>query len=1543
MAKRVNIRFLTIFLTILTAVAIIVAALAWTSPWLYSKLLRHNPKHWITLGDTAAGRGDWDSAVNDYGTALQLDPTNKAVCVQLGEAWYQLASEDDQNIRKATGSWTRALEIDPQYVPALQKLLHLDRELVDQYPGQQQLYGQVRDTARRLAQADPTDTDAKAAVDIATVQQWLAQGAVPDKEFQQSLSALQTMQQHDPANAELVYYLGRAYILLGAKALKQGDSSDIADNYDKQARSLVDSALAIKPDDAVLNRRAYQVYAELSVAAHLTAIRTAADQSAAAAIANAAAHAKPDDALYPDIILLSAQWDLHHDKKSEAEASLANYVKQFPDDLRARVFFANALAESLGKRDDAITLLSQPISDQKEAGPKGAARRGYRMAVLQTLTSLEIDKCDATADPAGRQNLMAKIDPQLTQLLANAPDNPVNLRMKGTVEFMKGEHYEAVKTLTRARNILEANANRDARTYFEVLYQLGAALMSEGQDTSAEKTLEQAALMVANFVPIHEKLAALYLQDQNFDQASAHIDAIVKANPNDPALPRLQLALDQLNKRPDQAEHDLGLLPEKTHADLIIKARAAAGLGDFKEAARLLQSALDQKRNDPQISLALADVQNRLGQKDKAIATLQGQLQLTPHDNTIALVLSQLQNASSAEIGRIRDQILEGSSEFSKAINKFGQDYNNHKFDDALTDLKNAQHAGDNDRLVEELYFQLYLARQQYDEAAGVIITLAHLNADDADGLTYQVRLAMARNHHDEAIHAAQQLTSNRPELAMSWVMLGDAYRGNGQYDLALQNYRQALDRQALNAEALAGEIDCYVALNQQDNAAATIAAALRLFPDNASFRAADLDFKMTYGNPEDVVAELERAIAAKPNDISNYLVLVEACMQTANARSAGHGDNGPHPWLDKAQDALAQGLSKWPNDVRLIPLMAQVKQANGDFAGALKLLNDFAALPEWKNRAEPQIFLADLYNRAGESKETEQALRAALADNKNDISLQIKLSSFLAAVGKFDDALAVLADTSDPAVALQRLQLLINAGRFAEAESGLEAAMAKSPDDVNLLYLLSLLHADTGHYQDADADVQHGLKIDPKNVPLMLQSARLEMSRPHGDMNLARRQLTALLQTSPKNLDAHVMLSDLYARQNQLDTAISEMETAMHIAPLDKPLRARLAKLYMAYDPPEWTQFDQILHEAEASDQLSSDPTWLDLESEGLFKRDQNSDAIAKMRQALTMAPSNSSLERDYINLLLQAKQFDDVIQEADRVLAAGKHYWWLHEMRGIALVRLDRKQEAQQEFLAALNQADAEGQHELAGQIIMTIGTEIDPDAALTVLLPRMANDTSWKLLGVRLYQQKGDNAQALKIAEEVSADPLSSSSQRLAATQAVAQCAQQEGLFDKSKAAYLSWLEQSPNDVIALNNLACLLNDNLKQPQEALQYSRQAYNLANASGPSVSPLITDTQAWVLISCGGADAKNGMSMLQQLVQDHGDFIFARYHLAEAYIQTGNTDAAMAQLSAALDQIKTQEAKHIVVPVELKKNIDQAMNQAKQAAAKNEATGTVN
>ena len=126
--------------------------------------------------------------------------------------------------------------------------------------------------------------------------------------------------------------------------------------------------------------------------------------------------------------------------------------------------------------------------------------------------------------------------------------------------------------------------------------------------------------------------------------------------------------------------------------------------------------------------------------------------------------------------------------------------------------------------------------------------------------------------------------------------------------------------------------------------------------------------------------------------------------------------------------------------------------------------------------------------------------------------------------------------------------------------------------------------------------------------------------------------------------------------------------------------------------------------------------------------------------------------------------------------MLATGKRLWWLHDMRGVALARQGQKAQALKEFQAAAYHSGRRRWPTRSGRRDHYHHRRygFDPETALSVLQPRIGIDAGWRLLAIRLYQTKGDDASALKLAEAVAADPLASSGQRLNATEAVAECA-------------------------------------------------------------------------------------------------------------------------------------------------------------------------
>ncbi len=85
-------------------------------------------------------------------------------------------------------------------------------------------------------------------------------------------------------------------------------------------------------------------------------------------------------------------------------------------------------------------------------------------------------------------------------------------------------------------------------------------------------------------------------------------------------------------------------------------------------------------------------------------------------------------------------------------------------------------------------------------------------------------------------------------------------------------------------------------------------------------------------------------------------------------------------------------------------------------------------------------------------------------------------------------------------------------------------------------------------------------------------------------------------------------------------------------------------------------------------------------------------------------------------------------------------------------------------------------------------------------------------------------------------------------------------------------------------AMNNLAYLLADYGKQPDEALKYAEKAQELAPDN-----PNYADTLGWILYQKG----LYGRAVKQmQLAASHKENVLWRYHLAMAYAKLGDKEA---------------------------------------------------
>jgi tetratricopeptide (TPR) repeat protein len=146
-------------------------------------------------------------------------------------------------------------------------------------------------------------------------------------------------------------------------------------------------------------------------------------------------------------------------------------------------------------------------------------------------------------------------------------------------------------------------------------------------------------------------------------------------------------------------------------------------------------------------------------------------------------------------------------------------------------------------------------------------------------------------------------------------------------------------------------------------------------------------------------------------------------------------------------------------------------------------------------------------------------------------------------------------------------------------------------------------------------------------------------------------------------------------------------------------------------------------------------------------------------------------------------------------------------------------------------------------------------------------------------------------------------------------------------KSRQCYDKLLEMSPDDMTALNNMACLMGEVVQppQPQEGLKFSQRAYDLMQR-GNRRDPLVLDTHGWLLTLSGKVD--EGIEVLRR-ANELRQIPDAHYHLGEAYIKKEIPDAALRELDMAMELVKRFIQNHEPVDPLLQSKIENAMSRA--------------
>ena len=1522
------------------------------------------PAENVRRAQELADQGKFEDSLIEYGKALSKSQTDPKLWTEYGNALARTVADDETGATFASvrNAYTQALLIDPTYVPAMRKQLDLLTASADNFGTDAAGYGELHDLATRMVAADPNDQGAVTTAATSTIQQTMQPGVeVPRDEVDAAVASLQKQLDAGSADPDVPYFIALAK-LDRANKLRGAGKSDDADKLAAEAQALADAQAKAHPKDAGQLFRAAQVLEQAGQYEGDRADQGQKDARAARVkqlVTDAAADAdrKRDGVLYDTIILTAASQATRAGRADEAERAYRALLKEKPYDVTAKVALANLLAQRGAEgRDDAIKLLADKPELPDGLPPVDALRQQQgdldRIATLaeqriNAAVALDLASsgaamgstrpADPAADAARRKALLADAEDNVRALQLKLQENPAVLRLSGELSRARGNNVEALQTLSKALSIVgEADQPSQRRLRYQIMYGLAQTDLAMGMGGEARRLLVQlAAPDGANFSPARRMLIGQLLKERDFDAARAQIDLLAKQEPNDPSTLALKLAA--YADDPKQLDAQLAAIPEGTEPQRRLKLQLAVmnpAVRKSDAALALAKRMSDAAPGDEAVARAYVAMLLDRQEKDRAVVVLQRVVATNPNAQGSKQLLETLAK-SPEELQKMGDAQIAKLPEFEQLLTRARIAAARGQSDEALGYLNKAVASDQADGRASAMLFNYYLAKGQPEESAKFLPALKKKNLDHVGGRTYDVRLLAAQGKRDEALIAARSLVKDYGELAESWLALGQAYQASDNPGQAAEAFLHVVQDQPTNVDALRGLVQSYIATGRPDEAKRYIDQGARVAPDDPTFKTLVLNWQMQFGDPQQAIAPLEKAVQNVPDNVENWGMLGAAYLRAYQQARESNPDQSKQ-FAAKGLDTAARAAERFPTNPRIVALLADFSNATGDPARGEQVLRKLAALPQYAGDPEVHSMLARYLLGAGKTDEAVGVFESFVKANPKNATMRVNLADLQQKLGRPEPALAAVpADDADPAVRAKRIQLLSQLNRAAEASALVDKALVKSRTPA-MLDLAAMVALQSGEKDKAQKYVDEALRQSPNDPQALMRRAQVRLSQTPPDYAGAAADLTAVRSARPDDLNARVLLAQVQAQMGNLSAASDELETALKAQPRDVRLRLALADLYANQSPPKFSDAERVLRQAEQDPSLGlgKDPQ-IAAKQAVIFRAEGKADqAVAAAKRAVKLAPSNPAYFSGLLDILLGVGQNDAVLGATDAMAKAGQAEWWMLMARGTAQAQAKRPEAAMAEYAAAVKVATDANLSNAVGQVAAKASQTLGPDRGVSLIEPLVKSDPQWKLRAAQLYQAADDSDKAADLVRQVIDSPGVPPQTRDSAlmTLGTIDLTSIPPRIDRAIESFRRVAKSRPDDLGVLNNLADALATPgpTSDPAEALKYSRRAYDLVRGRD-SPPPAVIDTHGWVLVLNG--QVPEGLDLLKQAADAQPQPAIL-YHLGEAYLrnqQQGQAIDALQKASAALDQ--SERAGRPADPA-MRQRIQAALDNARNAPA---------
>jgi cellulose synthase operon protein C len=694
-----------------------------------------------------------------------------------------------------------------------------------------------------------------------------------------------------------------------------------------------------------------------------------------------------------------------------------------------------------------------------------------------------------------------------------------------------GDFYRGIRKAFLILMLLQIGGCSSPEERAQNYYQNAIKLLAVHQDAKAALELRNAVRLKRNLIAAWRVLAEIDEASRNWQAVVADLRTIVELDPVENSarlkLGKLLLLAGNSNEALELA--NAGIELDNRNADLhALKAAISYKFGNRADAIRQAQTSLELDPTNADALILLATERLAKGDAGGALSLFQepAVVQAKNLEGNLGLQLLKIKlfgqtgDLQSAEAAlRKLVELNPDEPGYRKLLVNFYVERG--RIDDAEQEMRNLTAANSSDPgavldLVQFLYAikrDTVAARQELNARIGAggdvfAYQMALVNMDFSEG-----NIAVGKQLLESLINSG-----GSPENARTaTITLAQMYLSSRNLDASEKLANEVLREDPHNISALKLRASLRLERTQLHAATTDLLEALNYQP-----RSTDLMMLLATAYERSGLIELADKQLADATKVSNWSVNIGLEYASFLQRRGS---------IARAEDVL-NGLSKrWPNDIRVLSALAQVRLARQNWTGA---------------------------------QEIAEAIRQL--DNSSGMADQI-LGSALVGRNKMDEAITAFQNAysaaPNAAASMETLvAVLLKANRKDQATTFLRSALSRNPNDANALVLLGSIQLSSGSAEKALKSFSAAVTAQPKDSVGYRALAGYYLGQRNYDE--AIKIVRSGIQLQPESIPLRMILAGALEKKADYEAAISEYESMLEKQPGNLILANNLASLLL-------------------------------------------------------------------------------------------------------------------------------------------------------------------------------------------------------------------------------------------------------------------------------------------------------------------------------------------------------------------------------------------